>query len=121
MYEEIRERCVDLGVDPAVCDALITILSSPTSTMSSSCGSLLKLRCPHRPRHRDGSSICLPPGSGDQAAPDQGVAALADRVQSLKIVPPPPPPHLTLALREEEEESSPSLPPPVGEEHELSK
>jgi hypothetical protein len=32
MYE-IRERCVDLGVDPAVCDAIISILNSPTSTM----------------------------------------------------------------------------------------
>jgi hypothetical protein len=151
MYEEIRERCVDLGVDPAVCDALITILSSPTSTMVE----LMRLiaETPMFPTdlatemavvfaYRPGmwfppslktNSSHHPCSSGDQGGtgsrgggPRRSSTIVKDWYVRLMyvafhIVPPPPPPHSTLALREEEEESSPSLPPPVGEEHELSK
>ncbi|KAJ7922822.1 hypothetical protein B0H13DRAFT_2317054 [Mycena leptocephala] len=107
MYEEIRERCVDLGVDPAVCDALITILQSPTSTFLE----FMRL-------------ILETPAIPTDFATEMAVVLLTARPGRHRIkgwrpslieyMPPPPPPHSTLALREEEEESSPSLPPPVG-------
>jgi hypothetical protein len=103
MYEEIHERCVDLGVDPAVCDVLITILSSPTSTMvelmrliaetpmfPTDLATEMALVFAYRPGMWFPPSLRQTPhiilaAAETRAAPDQGVAALAHRVQSLKL------------------------------------
>jgi hypothetical protein len=127
MYE-IRERCVDLGVDPAVCDAIISILNSPTSTMLELMRLIVETPAIHDLAtemvvafiHRPGmwfppslktNSSHHPCSSGDQGGtgrrgggPRRSSTVVKDwRVRLMYVafhVVPPPPPHSTLALRD---------------------